>query len=91
MLQSCVFWAVPKGRCRNTRHVASRLISALVLYGYAGRKCWEHSGRYVRIHSDVILEWANVRSEPKPTPVETAPSEWNVERKVVEFTLSRER
>jgi hypothetical protein len=34
---------------------------------------------------------ANAGGEPKPAPLETAPSEWNVERKVVVFTLLRER
>ncbi len=34
---------------------------------------------------------ANAGGEPKPAPVETAPSEWNVEPKVVVFTLLRER
>jgi hypothetical protein len=71
--------------------VASQLTSALGLYGYAGRKPREHSGRQVRIRGDVILRWANARGEPNPAPVERSPSDWDLEQKLVVFKLSCEQ
>jgi len=55
--------------------------------------CLEFEQPYICVSygAGSLTEEVSRGGEPKPAPVETASSEWNVQRKVVVFTLLRER
>src|SRR6266478_4472351 len=90
-LRCCIFWAALRARYPSARRMASRFTSAIGLNGYAERQCREHSGRRTRSQRCFLGGGQTEGASPSPPPLKDHRLNGMLKKRVVVFTLLRER